>query len=56
MKKGSNSIWEHALRESGTKVKIKKPGPRDKLQYVLDEGGREGEKEKDRMCIVLMLL
>lgn len=31
VRKGSNSIWEHALRDSGSKVRIKKPSPRDKL-------------------------
>ena len=33
VRKGSNSIWEHALHDS-SKVKIKKPSPRDKIQYV----------------------
>jgi G protein-coupled receptor kinase interacting protein 2 len=30
VRKGANSIWEHALHDS-SKVKIKKPTPRDKL-------------------------
>ena len=32
VRKGSNSIWEHALHDSSSKVKLKKPSPRDKLQ------------------------
>ena len=30
--KGANSLWEHALHNSSSKVKVKKPNYRDKLQ------------------------
>ncbi|CAI8012633.1 ARF GTPase-activating protein GIT2 [Geodia barretti] len=30
--KGANSLWEHALHNSSSKVKLKKPSYRDKLQ------------------------
>ena len=33
--KGSNSLWEHALLDPHSKIKIKKPTSRDKLVYVI---------------------